>query len=117
MLRNRKDMVVLKAISEPIRVNDVILVRARSDGKLVMHRVIKITDKYYVTRGDNCTVKEYAPKKRPFAILTAFYRNGKLVDCKKSRGYKVYVALTRAGYPIRWIWYTFKAIIKGGRTQ
>ena len=52
MLRHRRDTVVIKSIDGEISKNDVVVYRVKS-GKLVLHRVLKITPDVFVIRGDN----------------------------------------------------------------
>lgn len=107
MLRDRRDMVVIERVNRPLKANDVPLYRLDS-GKLVLHRIIKITENGYVIRGDNLLNKEYnITDEKIIGVLKAFYRNGKYYDCKTSRGYKLYVALIGASFPLRYIWKGF----------
>lgn len=103
MLRHRQDMVVVKKVERPLRKNDVPLYRLKS-GKLVLHRILKVTDKGYIIRGDNLYKKEYnITDDNIIGLLKAFYRNGKYYDCETSLAYKLYVTYIRISYPLRFI--------------
>lgn len=103
MLRNRKDMSVIRRYEgEKLNVGDVPVFR-RKHGKLVMHRIVKITPEMYITRGDNEIHYEKVRPERIFGVLKGFYRNGRYIDCEKSRLYKCYVFLNRISYPIRFL--------------
>lgn len=103
MLRNRRDMVVIVKVDRPLRKNDVPLYRLKS-GKLVLHRILKVTDKGYIIRGDNLYKKEYnITDDNIIGLLKAFYRNGKYYNCEKSFAYKAYVKYIRLSYPLRFV--------------
>lgn len=103
MLRNRRDMIVLKKLDRDLRKNDVPLYRAPS-GKLVLHRILEVTPDGYIIRGDNLFCKEKVKHEQIIGVLKAFYRGGKYFDCEKSRKYKIYIVLNRVSYPIRYFW-------------
>lgn len=106
MLRNRRDMVVIKKVEGRLKKHDVPLYRLPS-GKLVLHRILKVTDKGYVIRGDNLMNKEYnITDDNIIGVLKAFYRNGKCYDCATSKAYKVYIFFNRVSFPIRFVWRT-----------
>ena len=63
-------------------------------GKLVLHRILEVGADSYVLCGDNQYIKEYGVKKEQvLGVLEGVYRDEKYIDCKKGRGYKVYVRL------------------------
>ena len=109
MLRNRKDMVIVEKVTRPLKKHDVPVYKLRS-GKVVMHRIIKITrDGKYVIRGDNCYVNEYGiTDDIIIGVLREFYRGGKHVVCATSKVYKLYVFCVRATYPFRFAWQKVK---------
>lgn len=103
MLRHRKDMIVIERIKEPLKRCDVPLYRLDS-GKLVLHRILKVTPECYIIRGDNLTVKEYIKPEQVIGVLKEFYRNGKRVDCKTSKKYKLYVFWIMHSYWLRYFY-------------
>lgn len=105
MLRQHRDIVIIKRIDHKLKKNDVPLYKRPGRDKLVLHRILKVTENGYVIRGDNLYIKEYDVKDGDIiGVLKAFYRDGKYYDCEKSRKYKTYVFLMRTSYPLRYIW-------------
>lgn len=102
MLRHRKDMAIIKSVGGELKKNDVALYRAKS-GKLILHRIIKVAPEVYVIRGDNLYSKEYVKKQDVFGCLKGFNRNGKYIDCEKSRGYKAYILYVKLSFPFRFV--------------
>lgn len=104
MLRNRRDVSVIRVPDRPFRVNDVPVYRLRG-GKLVMHRIIDIKDGKYIIRGDNLLVKEKnVTDDMIIGRLVGFYRNNKYYDCETSKKYKAYVFITTHTFFLRYIW-------------
>ena len=100
MLRTRRDrVVILPKTEERLKRYDLPLYRA-SDGRYLLHRVIKVADGHYVIRGDNTYRKEYIPEERIIGYVSEFYRKGKHVK-SDSRAYRAYAALWNFIYPIR----------------
>ncbi len=102
MLRNRRDMAVLTRVEGELRKNDVVLYRAKN-GKLILHRILKVTPRNYIIRGDNLYRKEYVKRLDALAVLKGFNRNGKYISCEDSKGYKLYILYVKLSYPIRYI--------------
>lgn len=104
MLRSRRDMVVISKLDRKLKKYDVPLYRVPS-GKLFLHRIIKITDKGYVIRGDNRFNNEYnITDDMIIGVLKAFYREGKFYDCATHKGYKLYIRLNRYTFYLRKLW-------------
>ena len=107
MVRHRKDMVVIEKLNRPLKKYDVPVYRTKT-GKIVMHRILKITPDGYIIRGDNLFQNEYDIKNENIiGVLKAFYRNGKHVDCTTSKMYKFYIFYIRFSYPARYVWKIF----------
>ncbi len=105
MLRQHRDIVVIKRVDGKLKKNDVPLYKRTGRDKLVLHRILKVTNDGYIIRGDNLYTKEYDVKDGDIiGVLKAFYRDGKYYDCEKSRKYKTYVFFMRVSYPLRYIW-------------
>ncbi len=108
LLRENRDIAVIAKPAAPFRKNDVILYRRKGASKPILHRIIAIKDGKYVIRGDNTYKKERdITDKNILGVLVGVYRNGKYIDCEHSKGYKIYVFLMRACYPLRHLWFIF----------
>lgn len=105
LLRQGRDIVVIKRPLFPLKVGDVPLYKVKSRKELVLHRILKVNgDGSYIIRGDNLFAKERVYEKQIVGVMKAFYRDGKYCDCEKSRKYKVYIFLNRVSYPLRRVW-------------
>ena len=58
MLRQEKDLVVIKKNTGIIHPGDVVLYKGAKDNALVLHRVIKINEDHLVIRGDHTLSNE-----------------------------------------------------------
>ena len=99
MLRHRRDNVVIRVTTSRLKKHDVALYRM-PDGKLLLHRIIKVLPYGYVGRGDNRTVTERFSDSQVVGVLDSFYRN----DKKYSGNFKTYlpyIVLSRVLYPVR----------------
>lgn len=104
MLRNKRDMVVIQAVDRKLKKNDVPLYVLPS-GKLVLHRILKVTDNGYIIRGDNLYVKECnITDDNIIGVLKSFYRDGKFYDCATNKVYHTYIVLNRLSFPFRYLW-------------
>lgn len=105
LLRQGRDIVVIKRPEFPLKAGDAPLYRVKSKKELVLHRILKVRkDGVYIIRGDNLFVKEYVAESQIVGVMKAFYRDGKYCDCEKSRIYKLYIIANRASYPARYLW-------------
>ena len=105
LLRQGRDIVVIKRPQFPLKAGDAPLYRVSSKKELVLHRILKVNgDGSYIIRGDNLFAKELVYEKQIVGVMKAFYRDGKYCDCEKSRKYKVYIFLNRVSYPLRRVW-------------
>jgi len=85
MLRHSRDMVVIETVNRKLKKHDVPVYRLKS-GKIVMHRILKITDNGYIIRGDNLLQKELnVTDDMIIGVLKSFYRNGKHYVCAESK--------------------------------
>ncbi len=105
MLREHKDIAVIERVNRKLQRNDVPLYRRAGCDKLVLHRILKVTDNGYVIRGDNLFYKEYDVTDEDIVgVLKAFYREGKYYDCATSKIYHIYIFLNRLSFPFRYLW-------------
>ena len=101
MLRGKRDSVLVKAVLRPIKRGDVLLYEM-ADGTHVLHRVVAVTKEGYQMRGDNCYAPE--PLLREDAIigiLEGFWRKERYYACDTHKGYRFYIGLWLASFPLR----------------
>ena len=103
MLRQQRDMVVIKRPDLPFKKGDVVLFPSGKN-RYLLHRIIRIDDGIITTRGDNNCFVEKIPQKNIVGVLKEFYRNGKYVNCETSKGYKCYVFYIMHSYAVRYVW-------------
>ncbi len=102
MLRENRDLVVIRTYDGRLRKYDIPLYR-RSGNRYVLHRIIEVRDNDYVIRGDNTFAKEYGiTDNRIVGVLTEFKRNGKTISVN-STGFRVYSRVWNFIYPIRFV--------------
>ena len=100
MLRDRRDRVVIKVVTEhPLRKYDLPLYK-REDGAYVLHRILKVKDGYYIIRGDNTFAPERVPFSAVLGCVSEFYRGDRHVDAN-ARSYRFYAAFWHFLYPVR----------------
>lgn len=96
MIIPNRDLVTIRSISTNDRLeeNDVVLYRKKA--KLVLHRIVSISDNdTYVLLGDNCSKKEYGISRDVIiGVLISFLHNGKFYDCH-DKSYLDYVSRLR----------------------
>lgn len=101
LLRQNRDLAVIDAKAPGCRCakGDVILFK-RSDGALVLHRVIQVNPGGYVTRGDNCARAD-APisESQVLGIMTRFNRGG-ASHAVNEPAYQAYSKAIVAGHPL-----------------
>ena len=78
MLRQNRDLVVIRVLSSSLHALDVALYRRGTD--YVLHRVIKICADHYLIRGDNTYAIETVPDDAVIGVLTGFQRKGKQIS-------------------------------------
>ena len=105
LLREGRDvMVIEKADPSRLRRYDAVLFRrpgVRGRGAYVMHRILRVNrDGTYWIVGDNCDSGETVEQGNILGVLTSVKRGKKTVRVTDS-GYKLYVLLWCAPYPLR----------------
>lgn len=92
-LRHRKDSVLLKLVTEPLKKGDLILYQ-RENGAYVLHRIVKHPEgEHLVCSGDNQYAPEAVKTCQVIAIVSQLTRKGKQIPVTH-KGYRLYV----------WIW-------------
>ena len=110
LLSNRSSRVVIVRAESELKRNDLPMYK-RPTGQFVMHRIIKVDEKFYYTRGDNRAGLEKVPKDWVQGVVTEIYRKEKhfLVS---NPWYRCYVKVWNLIYPIRWGWYKMRKITR-----
>lgn len=98
MLKEGRDSVVIDPKTDRLVKGDVALYKR--DGKLVLHRVIKVTDSGYIIRGDNCYSDENVSEESVIGVLTGYFRGEKGVLLSSPR-YRFYAFRRVKFYPVR----------------
>ena len=101
MLRQNRDLVIVKTPTARLKPLDVALYKRGKD--LVLHRVIYVKDHQYLIRGDNTYALETVPEEAVIGVLTGFQRKGRQFSVS-DKGYLFYVKFWCAVYPIRWFY-------------
>ena len=101
MLRHKRDKVVLTSCDKfNLKKGDIPLYR-RSNGKYVLHRIVKVNENSYDLCGDNqCEIEKDVLKTAVIAVVKAFERNGKMCRCNDIR-YRLYWRLWILSMPFR----------------
>lgn len=105
MLRQDRDLVIIRAADSRLRKYDVAFYRRGSD--YILHRVIKVKEDSYLIRGDNTFSLEDVPDNAVIGVLTGFQRKGK-EHSTDDRSYRRYVRFWNAVYPLRYAWRRFR---------
>lgn len=92
MLRNREDKVWLKKPVFSLKKYDIPFY-IRSDGRFVLHRIIKTVDGGYIIRGDNCNYIETDITDDKIIAVVKRFKRGKHIYSVDSAGYKIYCRL------------------------
>ena len=98
MLRQNRDLVVIRVPSSRLQKYDVALYKR--DNIYVLHRVIGVEKDHYIIRGDNTYAVEYVPNISVIGVLTSFKRKGKEITTQ-CLGYVLYTRLWHFLYPAR----------------
>lgn len=101
MLKHKRDKVVLTNCDKfNLKKGDIPLYK-RSNGKYVLHRIVKVNEKSYDLCGDNqYDIEKSVPKTAVIAVVKSFERNGKMYECNDIR-YRIYWHLWILSIPFR----------------
>ena len=103
MLRHHKDVVTIKRVDRKLKKSDVVLYPG-SDGKFILHRIMRIKGDIFIIRGDNNYFTERVDKDKIIGILKEFYRDGKYINCDSDFKYKLYSFYICHSYWLRLFW-------------
>ncbi len=111
MLKQCQNPIIISKLASVLKKCDVILFKDAS-GKYLLHRIVKVTENSYITRGDNRIVTECVNPGDVVGILTGYYKGEKFIDCKKNFAYKIYSFWITKYYYIRVLKRKIGSIIK-----
>lgn len=103
LLFHQDTRVVIRKAEGLLKKGDLPVYR-RPSGQFVIHRIIRVTDSCYYTRGDNRLGAEPVPSEWILGVVTEIYRKNRHI-LVTDRSYRFYVFLWGAIYPIRYVWY------------
>lgn len=101
LLYHQNTRVVIQKADGKLKKGDLPVYR-RPSGQFVMHRIIRVEDDCYYTRGDNRFGSERVPEEWVLGVVTEIYR-------KKSHilvtdwNYRLYVTIWNLSYPLRYV--------------
>ena len=95
LLKENRDTVVIENITQSLRKYDVVLFRRGE--QLVLHRITKVMDGYFIIRGDNCICGEKVLPNQIIGIMTHFSRKGKQYAVN-NKIYQLYSRIGTKGY-------------------
>ncbi len=107
MLRQNRDLVVVRVPSSRLQKYDVALYRRGKN--YVLHRVIRVLEDRYLIRGDNTFALETVPDGDVIGVLTAFTRKGKQISAC-APGYRFYARFWNGIYPLRALYSLFRRL-------
>lgn len=125
LLYDKKKKYATQVLIKPVKERPVpgdLPIFMRIDGKYVIHRIVKeVTDddgnvKLYYTRGDNCIGCEKVPPAAILGIVEEIYRKGRTIKVTDG-GYRLYVRVWNAIFPVRRIWYKIRGRIYAFRRR
>lgn len=99
LLHERETLVEIHRPDGALKKHDIALFM-RSSGDLVLHRVRRVCDGYYLICGDNQTVSERVDAAQILGVVRRFFRNGRWTDVGDRR-YLCYVHIWGALFPFR----------------
>ena len=99
MIVSGRDVVVIEKKTQRLKEMDVALYM-RKDKDYVLHRVIKVVEKGYIIRGDNCYSDEKVKEEDVIGVLTQYFHKETPVDLT-SKKYLRYVKRRIKNYKIR----------------
>jgi len=101
LIHHQKDTIIITKANGRLKKYDIPVYKGQN-GKMIMHRVVKVCDNHYVIQGDNTNYTEYVTDDMIIGRLSGFYKNGKkYIDLEKNKAYKLYSKIWVAILPLR----------------
>lgn len=111
LIRPGRDLIEISARQAPLKKYDVALFK--SDGRYILHRIIRLHSGAYDLLGDNNIRMERGVKdEQIIGVMSAVIRDGKRRLDVNAAAYRLYVALWGGLYPIRTALLRLAAIAK-----
>ena len=86
------DLLVINAVTEPLKVGDVPLYK-RDSGQYIMHRIVALKNGKYTMKGDNRAIAEKGITARHIiGVLTGIVRNGRTYPVETVEEYTIRIA-------------------------
>lgn len=82
----------------------------RPSGQFVMHRIVRVKDGCYYTRGDNRYGAEKVPADWVLGVVTEIYRKKRHIFVT-DRSYQIYVLVWNMLYPVRYVLHRGRILI------
>lgn len=111
LFRTHRSMVSLHTPQGRAKRRDVILFH-RPDGRYVMHRVVRVTEDGYITRGDNRRRNDApVPEEQLLAVMDG-YRRGKRFITTDRLGYRLYVFFWGMPNPLKFLLFNLRDFLR-----
>jgi len=115
LLRQKRDVIVLKPADREYRPLDIVLFcrdRAEGDNAYVLHRILKVLPGgFYWIVGDNCVSGEVVEERQIMALLTGIRRGEKDFDFS-SFGYRMYLLFWIRPFRLRFFVLRLKSFLR-----
>lgn len=79
-LKNRNQSVIVEKKTERLKLYDVALY-LRKDGKIILHRIVKVLNNGYIIQGDSQFYQETIEEDYVIGKMISFYRGKKSISC------------------------------------
>ena len=89
-IKNRRQSVVIEKKTERLSPYDVALY-IRSDGKVILHRVLALTDYGYIACGDSLFTEEKVKEDSVIGVLAGYYRGFYGVGLSRTSGRRYFL--------------------------
>lgn len=99
LLFHQNTRVVIRRAEDSLKKGDLPVYR-RATGQFVMHRIVRVKENGYDTRGDNRYDVEHVPQDWILGVVTEIYRNNRHIFVT-DWSYRLYVKIWNWIYPIR----------------
>lgn len=101
LIHHQKDTIIVTKANGRLKKYDIPVYKGKN-GKMIMHRIVRVCDNHYIIQGDNTNYTEYVTDDMIIGRLSGFYKNGKkYIDLEKNKAYKLYSKIWVAILPLR----------------